>query len=165
MTNDNLGAISENIEVLKEQYTSTVKEGISDAIVGFLAENEEIRAIQWTQYTPYFNDGDPCVFSVTDSAFFFKAPLDTEDLLSDLDSWDEGFYEYSDFEQDYNLKELHHFGVNIPLSRLKEIQLSFGLLVDFLIKIDDYAYLSLFGDHAQITATKDEFTVAEYKHE
>ena len=159
MTNDSLDAISENIKALKEQYTATAKQGISDAVAGFLAENEEVRAIQWTQETNYF-EGDPCGFDISAFTFFFNSPLDTEDLLDDLDNWDEGFYEYTDFKRDYILKELHHFGVNMPLSRLTEIQLSFGLLSGFLMDIDDYVYLSLFGDHTQVTVTKDQFTEA-----
>ena len=32
-------------------------------------EYPEIGKIEWTQYTPYFNDGDPCVFGVGELAF------------------------------------------------------------------------------------------------
>jgi len=162
MTNESLDAISENIKALKEQYTATVKKGISDAVTSFLTENEEVRAIQWTQETHYSEEGDPSGFSISAFTFFFKSPLDTEDLLDDLDNWDEGFYEYSDFKRDYLLRWLDRFGVNIPLSRLTEIQLSFGLLSGFLMDIDGYVYLSLFGYNTQVTVTKDGFTIAEH---
>ena len=165
MTNESLDAISENIKALKEQYTATAKKGISDAVAGFLAENEEVRAIQWTQETHYSEEGYPCGFEISVFTFFFNSPLDTEDLLDDLDNWDEGFYEYTDFKRDYILKELHYFGVNMPLSRLTEIQLSFELLSGFLLGIEDEVYLSLFGYNAQITVTNDGFTVAEHNHE
>ena len=28
-----------------------------------------LKAIRWNQYTPYFNDGDPCTFSVGEVMF------------------------------------------------------------------------------------------------
>ena len=35
--------------------------------VGYdLAAAPEIAALRWRQYTPYFNDGEPCTFSVND---------------------------------------------------------------------------------------------------
>ena len=168
MTNESLDAISENIKALKEQYTATAKKGISDAVASFLAENEEIRAIRWTQETGDDNDGYSCGFSISAFTFFFKSPLDTEALLDDLGNWlggwDERFYD-SDFKRDYVTRELHFFEVNIPPPRLTEIQISFELLLGFLLGIEDEVYLSLFGYNAQITVTKDGFTVAEHNHE
>jgi len=37
---------------------------ISEMISGFFLDREKVEAVRWTQYTPYFNDGDPCVFHV-----------------------------------------------------------------------------------------------------
>jgi len=161
MTDESLKAISENIKALKEQYAATAKKGISDAVTSFLAENEEVRAIQWTQETGDENDGYSCGFSISAFNFFFKSPLDTEALLDDLGNWNEGFYEYSVFRRDCVARELRFFEVNIPHPRLAEIQLSFELLSGFLLGIEDEVYLSLFGYNAQITVTKDGFTVAE----
>lgn len=41
------------------------------AIVGaafkeLLAKRDDVQEVSWTQYTPYFNDGDECVFGVNE---------------------------------------------------------------------------------------------------
>lgn len=48
------------IEAAREVCKSAFCDGIRELI----AENPEIQKISWRQYTPYFNDGDECVFSV-----------------------------------------------------------------------------------------------------
>lgn len=42
-----------------------------------------LKAIAWNQYTPYFNDGDECVFCVNDPAFIRE--IDEEDFEQLLD--------------------------------------------------------------------------------
>ena len=55
---------------LKQQLDAKLKgfgkEAIAEAFAPFFAANPNIDGIYWTQYTPYFNDGDPCEFSVHD---------------------------------------------------------------------------------------------------
>lgn len=49
----------------------------------------EVQQLHWTQYTPYFNDGDSCEFSVNGICFLLKDDLDEDD------EWDEEYYEGS----------------------------------------------------------------------
>jgi hypothetical protein len=44
-----------------------------------------IEAISWTQYTPYFNDGESCEFSAHEAFAFFHPLLDSEDEDSTYD--------------------------------------------------------------------------------
>lgn len=44
-----------------------------------------IEKIRWTQYTPYFNDGEPCEFSVGDRQFKIG-----DDWLDAYDNWPDG---------------------------------------------------------------------------
>src|SRR5688572_27883088 len=59
--------ISELKEV-KQSYEETCKSIGEKEIGGWLQEwledHPEIQQISWTQYTPYFNDGDECTFGV-----------------------------------------------------------------------------------------------------
>lgn len=64
---------------------------IESGVQQFFEACPEVNAIFWRQYTPYFNDGEPCEFSVHD--LFFN--------INGLEKYDgEGAYLYS--EQDYN---------------------------------------------------------------
>lgn len=60
--------------------------------VAKLLSYELIEGIAWRQYTPYFNDGEPCVFSAGDPNFAFKGvEFDPKDY----------YFEYSWAEEDY----------------------------------------------------------------
>ncbi len=41
---------------------AVVKEAFRNAAKSLFADNPDIVSFSWTQYTPYFNDGDECTF-------------------------------------------------------------------------------------------------------
>jgi hypothetical protein len=48
-----------------------------------LLDDETIASFGWTQYTPYFNDGDPCVFSIHQCLVVKLAPVPLEQASYD----------------------------------------------------------------------------------
>lgn len=65
-----LDEILKNADAYKKEARKIIDEalekGKSFLIEGMNAvfeEYEQLESISWTQYTPYFNDGDPCEFS------------------------------------------------------------------------------------------------------
>jgi len=62
------------LEVLANELTETRKHYREKAqkvltehlFPTFFGDHPEIKMIYWTQYTPYFNDGDECVFRIND---------------------------------------------------------------------------------------------------
>lgn len=57
---DLLKAKDEIRKELRARGESLVKEEIEK----FFADNPRVQGVTWTQYAPYFNDGDACIFSV-----------------------------------------------------------------------------------------------------
>lgn len=61
----------------------------------FFAANPAVKSIRWQQYTPYYNDGDPCEFRVHSSMFAIdglsQATMRDADEIGDgvayFDSW------------------------------------------------------------------------------
>jgi hypothetical protein len=51
---------------LKKKMSDSTKEVLTIAANKFFAAVPKAKAISWTQYTPYFNDGDACTFGVND---------------------------------------------------------------------------------------------------
>ena len=47
----------------------------------FFDNNPGIKAVVWTQYTPYFNDGDECVFRVNSPTFTNAEDEDLDEIL------------------------------------------------------------------------------------
>lgn len=46
----------------------------------FFEAAPECKTVTWTQYTPYFNDGDACVFGVNEPSFSSNLPEDIEEM-------------------------------------------------------------------------------------
>jgi hypothetical protein len=119
-----------------------------------------VLAIRWEQYTPYFNDGDPCVFSVGDWRFKLDTEVDDEKTeYGDgyLTTWDDAIrgWEYRRDENNQLVKVRTHPGRPDIESAFKNLNLN---------AFEDVCRRN-FGDHAQVTATKDGFEVEYYEHE
>ncbi len=71
-----------------------------------------VNAVRWTQYSPHFNDGDPCTFGVYDPYF------DVEGVDDDSEGWygdGDGFYSIAWNNNDYNdIKEFEKLFSSIP---------------------------------------------------
>lgn len=72
-------------------------------IKDFMGKNPEITGIRWEQFTPYFNDGEPCVFRIYEIFYTTKdlTKFTQEQLFESVWELDEGeeviWYEtYSD---------------------------------------------------------------------
>lgn len=81
---------------LKEAGTGVLK----DLLAPLFEKFPEVAAVSWTQYTPYFNDGDPCTFRSNHDE---PAVLDKEDM--DDGQWYENSFGYNS-EQDKMASEL-----------------------------------------------------------
>jgi hypothetical protein len=115
-----------------------------------------VTAVKWSQYTPYFNDGDTCEFGVNDFEVAVTDPPagaepESEDYNYDDDTTQVFFSEYA--FKDYDNPENNH-PVYAPLDALDSASGHFeAMLYDH------------FGDHAYITATRDGFRVETYEHD
>jgi hypothetical protein len=61
-------------------YQERAKGILKGCLQEFMKEHPEIKALGWTQYTPYFNDGEACVFSMHE--LYFTTKDLSEDQLS-----------------------------------------------------------------------------------
>lgn len=112
-----------------------------------------IYGARWEQYTPYFADGEPCEFSVNEVSVRFSPLDDEEDERGDYeDGWIETYslsYSRGDFK-DLNDEDFE---------ALKKAVSNWGKL-----NADEVARRN-FGDHAQVTATLEGFSVEYYEHD
>lgn len=117
--------------IAQENVRPALKEAFED--IRKLIPN--LKAIRWHQYTPYFNDGDECVFGVH-GAYFSVGAVEGGD-------YDDGFECYFDDKKQQEL--INTFNRNLE-------------------NISDMLKIA-FGDHAQITLTEKEIEVDEYEHD
>ena len=150
---------------IKEQYQKKMREEgeglVKNMVRAFLDDNPDALAIKWCQYTPYFNDGDPCVFEVSEPYVRLKSieaynsnrrqsewhkDVTSMEELNKLGHNEDGFIDGWGFADTSPIRtNLQYFG-NV-LSKSKDI------------------LLLVIGDHAEVTVTADSLKIEEYDHD
>lgn len=138
----------------KELDSLVEKEGrsiLSGFFSDFFADNPDIHGIKWTQYTPYFMDGDPCVFGMNEPHFCHKL---LSDLNRDLGAWSEN-------PENEDGEEVDHGWATAQTPTENKFEGDLSTLEDLC--------LSAFGDHVEILVTRGtnsvEFEVSEHDHD
>lgn len=130
-------------QVMEEGFRDRGEKLIKKTLKEFFNENKEVEKIKWRQYTPYFNDGDECVFHV-DEVF---VRLKKEPKESNHGDYEDGFLDSYDFKD-----------TNKKLSNaIKDLYKLFENVED-IMKV-------VFGDHAEITATENKIVTKSYQHD
>ncbi len=68
---------------------------IKTAFLEFFNQCPRVESIVWVQYAPYFNDGNPCIFSVDEPEAYAFKELDSDEEDDDED--DDGDADYRFF--------------------------------------------------------------------
>lgn len=150
-----------------DYYNSAIKEiqekgqqKLKEVFKLFWESNPNVHLITWTQYTPYFNDGSECVFSLgeiifsnlADSNEFENIVYDTYEgdleniwVSSSDGDWKNGKLKKDSQKMDYNMaKELSNF---LQSDSMEDV-----------LKL-------LFEDHVKVFATREGFTAVYYEHD
>jgi hypothetical protein len=121
-----------------------------------LLADDGLASFGWRQYTPYFNDGDACIFRIR--APWFRTP-DTDE---DLDAYELEVSRYREHPtiggQNWDTKAF----VGADQGRWERC-LAFAEAIES--SEFDHVLIDAFGDHASITVTRDGITVDVYEHD
>jgi hypothetical protein len=157
--NSLIASHQQKIEELQKQMVDDFNALIKDEAKSFFEKYPEVRAIAWTQYTPYFNDGDPCEFSVGDPHIILYEEEDNEEL-EDISPYDgHSAYAIKSIVKDtQEQREKNGVGWITPVFYQHFIEFTqFTKNVDLMERV--------FGDHATVYLTRDGSTVCEYNHD
>lgn len=140
---------------LKKEFTQEAKSKLNRFIEIVFETSPDINAIIWTQYTPYFNDGDPCEFSVNDP-FFTNAIYE-----DDIDECSFGYYDGSNSEiWCETLYEIDKREKNINKAILKKF-CQFQQSDELCDVLKD-----VFEDHSKVIAVRGkEIEIKSYDHD
>lgn len=160
----------EEFDKARAKIMQDLQHKLKNAFTAFFNSCPEVEYITWTQYTPYFNDGDECIFSVNDMVYKLKTDTVNEDYNDLYDAYTSSSISWYLKQPEKYAKEIERFNMfvedlNISVERLNEINGSFKHFVTLLNRLDDEVFKQTFGDHVIITATIDGFDVEEYDHE
>lgn len=146
----------EGLRKLKEEYQKRIREdgekALKETFVELFDKYPELKSITWAQYTPYFNDGDTCTFSVREFDFGLA-----DDAPED---WKEAMGEYAD--SDYHYGESIYTARHTSIPKLKELAVDVTQLGR---DMPDDLLQYIFGDHCQVVVTRDGMEVLEYEHD
>lgn len=125
----------------KEAMKRDGKVAILASLAGLFARFPHLEAVCWAQYTPYFNDGDPCVFSLCE-------PYVKVQGIKDEDSdRDDGYVD--------------RYGLRDEDSEMEEALTEFYEQASAIEEV----FKDVFDDHSEITVTRDGVKVESYEHD
>lgn len=124
---------------IRDEAEAAAREGFKVGIAQIFEEHPIIEEINWTQYTPYFNDGDTCEFGVNEPDVIF--------VDEDADEIDD---RYEHLERD--LKN-------------KQEEAAFAAVKEFLSVFEDEDLETIYGDHAIVRITREGTKVEGYDHD
>jgi hypothetical protein len=154
---DNISALIKEFETFKQEFQKNSRQELKKVFKEFFEKVPEIKTVQWVQYTPYFNDGDPCVFRVCDPMF---SNVEASRI--------EGYEEIEDQEEGEFCTEIwKNYSDVFPT---KEVSKESFEIMNELSKILTSSVMrpileEMFDDHVQVTATADGFDVEDYEHD
>lgn len=148
---EKMAAMKEELKTLGEKLFREGAQDIFDAYPNLVS-------FGWTQYTPYFNDGDECVFGVhADYGMRFK--------FKDTPTVSESTYlEGDDEDEDYRYTELSYRVLRKEQAPVgdEEAMLAAHELVS---GVDDDTMKALFGDHVLVTISREGIDTDYYEHD
>lgn len=149
---DKIKAEFKEFENKKQVLIEELRKDFPNLLKPLFDKSKKIDYISWTQYTPYFNDGDTCSFS-SGAGDAYPNNLDWDynhtggyDWLSDRIYLNDKLVENPEYDKEES---------NIMVE-IREV----------LEEIPDDFYRDLFGDHVKVTVYKDgRIKVDDYDHE
>lgn len=153
-------------EALKAKFQATAQELFKETTKEFFDKNPAITAVVWTQYTPYFNDGDTCEFSVNEPTFT-NAPDPENVRWGEYEGDEEGVFALEsprwvlENDRDY-YKETQEAVANAGGVDVDSCE-AFARMIQSSA-MEDVMY-AMFDDHVKVVATREGFEVDEYSHD
>ena len=154
LNGNTIGEIQAAYENITKQYQQKLQAVLKREIKEFFDKNSNITAIYWTQFAPYFNDGEPCEFRTNDF-YATNCPLDGFDDLY------LGSYAMSLKGGDESISVVSRWDYS---TRKRASDIDLKAVQDFLEMLDDIdsnVYKDMFGEHVRVTCTRNGFSVED----
>ena len=151
-----LQQLATDFEEEYKKLEEKAKSMVFDEFKKVFERHSELTAIVWTQYTPYFNDGDTCEFGVHD---FTITNLPVEEIQN-VTGWGEYDGEYLTEGPDAT-----HFVTSLWGSSSNDFPDVVALEKFASTTIGEGVFKGAFGDHVIVRVTRDGIDTEEYDHD
>lgn len=148
---EQFAAAKERMKAAQEEARTLVRDVFKQSAATLFEAHPVLESFGWTQYTPYFNDGDECVFGVHQDKPSYNGD----------DSYDRG-----------DIHETKYESVGGKYTRVPNEKYdathgaAFAAVKEFLGQFSADDYRAMFGDHVEITVHRDgNVDVDEHSHD
>lgn len=163
---------AESVRYAQEQLSVAAQSALSVGLMPVFEKYPFLGSICWTQYTPYFNDGDVCEFTSCIGEPALNSVQDVEEG-STHDYYENGYHfsaKCEPFEYGRWAAALSKYVEGAPNPHYDD---AYGecekyvreLLREFSGAEFTEALRAMFGDHAIVTVTREGFIVDHYEHD
>jgi len=174
-----ISILNKQISKLEEKVNKESKKLISQGFKDLFKRYPDLKSFSWTQYTPYFNDGDECIFGANTEYLSINGSEEEESVyqlrkfLDDLEhprkainALNKRIEEYKKNKWDYayleeSIKQIQNASIEDTIAKLKMLEDIDGVLSC----ISNDTYRDMFGDHVKVNVTKDGWTTEGYEHD
>lgn len=151
-------SLIERYEAARAALMAEGKEAIEKEFQAIFERHPELTVIKWSQYTPYFNDGEECVFSVND--FTISNAPDVENVTA------YGDYEGEEEEGEEEEGDTPVFVASRWDDRSEKQYADVWELESFAqSEIGQDLFRDIFDNHVVVIVTRDGIDVEEYDHD
>ncbi len=151
----NMQSLINQYETKIENFRIELRESFKQFVRDFFKEVPELKTIFWTQYTPYFNDGDTCEFRVNEPLFAnFQSEIDLRAYDSGNEELAEGQWLYDGYGV---------YGARSNADHIKQKMDEFTSVIQSTAMRD--VLQMMFGDHVQVTITESRMVSSECEHD
>lgn len=154
MLTEKLSKFLEDQKQIQNKFQEECKVLLNELVKGYFEKYPALKIITWAQYSPYFNDGDPCVFNVREPAF-----STTDDVTP-----------YGDYDGESKLPEsgwiYSEYNTTNGSNITEEMEKDFKVFSSFIQdKNVERVLESMFGDGVQVVCTKDGIESRDHYHD
>lgn len=152
-----LTANNEALKKMQEERKEIINAHLKDALVDLINQHPIVSQVRWVQFTPGFNDGDPCTFSKHENEIDYLVDGVTYRDADDVEEED-NLKSAGDFIKKYDAKW------NLVWLN-KDAQRAHEEINGFLDLFCDGDFEELFGDGVEVIANKDGVEINDYYHD
>lgn len=154
----NLKDMQKELQAVKAEFNKRAKAEFTKAIQQIFAEYPQLETIAWTQYSPYFNDGDECTFRVNECTFS-NAPADEFSL-------------WGEWNDKTEAEEKQYWAIGDNWYDDEEANAPEGLVAvhsefDRILQSSEFEDIlhEMFGNHVKVICTKTGIDTEEHDHD
>lgn len=149
-----LSDLAFEMESIRNKFANQGQKALKEAFKEYFEKHPIVEKILWTQYTPYFMDGEPCVFGINQFEIrFYEDKLGSVQISDLYEDQDADCVTYGEYYLESSFQE-EHKAATADMEKLA----SSCYEVDTILQ-------TVFGDHCMVIATADGFEVSDYNHD